>query len=247
MATEVITMKLLSPGTHANPRQGCNLLELASVLSFEPWSTWPRSVHPALAAAARAVNDLMTDDRRRLLVPLAPWLLGTNSADSRVWPAVTMACLRVAGASAGPDEQAQVRACCARAQQLLDHIGRERGGPLRSRIADFRNRGWSVRASCSALERAAGAASDEIADATLSQALVSCVNSCRRLTGARDVSPLLPLDDCPSRLAVRLCVTWSAGCDWMETGYEPVPLPREHVVRVAGQRSRQPRPAVTVR
>jgi hypothetical protein len=97
MATQVITMDLLGRGTHTGPRHGCNVLELASVLAGERWSSSPQSVHPALAMAAEAVNDLLTDDRKRLLVPLAQWLPGTNSADPRIWPAVASACIRRAG------------------------------------------------------------------------------------------------------------------------------------------------------
>ena len=87
MASKVITMELLGRGAHANPRRGGNVLELASELAGERWSTSPPSVHPALAAVASTVNDLLTDDRRRLLAPLAPWQLGTNTTDPRVWPA----------------------------------------------------------------------------------------------------------------------------------------------------------------
>ena len=90
----IIAMELLEQGVHGNPRHGSNVLELASVLAGDRWSANPDSVHPALAAAADTVNDLMTDDRRRLLVPLAPWLLGTNSADPRIWPAVASSCIR---------------------------------------------------------------------------------------------------------------------------------------------------------
>jgi hypothetical protein len=98
-------MDLLGRGTHIGPRHGCNVLELASVLAGERWSSSPQSVHPALATAAESVNDLLTDDRKRLLVPLAQWLSGTNSADPRIWPAVASACIRAGLASApGPDQ-----------------------------------------------------------------------------------------------------------------------------------------------
>ena len=81
MATSVIMMELLGRGVHANPRRGCNVLEYASVLVGERWSSRPRSVHPALADVAGMVNDQMTDDNRQLLTPVAPWLLGTSTAD----------------------------------------------------------------------------------------------------------------------------------------------------------------------
>jgi hypothetical protein len=86
MATSVIMMELLGRGVHANPRRGCNVLEYASVLADERWSSRPRSGHPALADVADMVNDQMTDGNRRLLVPLAPWLLGTRTVDPRAWP-----------------------------------------------------------------------------------------------------------------------------------------------------------------
>src|SRR5215469_12742036 len=72
----VIVVELLGRGVHASPRDGCNVLEYASVLAGERWSSRPQSVHPALAKVAGIVNDQMTDDSRRLLVPIAPWLLG---------------------------------------------------------------------------------------------------------------------------------------------------------------------------
>src|SRR5512142_332250 len=74
-----VMMELLGRGAHASPCQGCNVLEYASVLAGECWSSRPQSVHPALAEVADMVNDQMTDARRRLLTPLAPWLLGTNA------------------------------------------------------------------------------------------------------------------------------------------------------------------------
>ena len=43
MATRVITMELLGPGAHADPRHGSNVLELASVLAGERWQPPTRS------------------------------------------------------------------------------------------------------------------------------------------------------------------------------------------------------------
>jgi hypothetical protein len=71
----------------------------------ERWTSCPQSVHPALADVAFLVNDQMTDDGRRLLTPLAPWLLGTNTTDPQTWPAITEVCVRAALTWVGqPDE-----------------------------------------------------------------------------------------------------------------------------------------------
>jgi hypothetical protein len=69
-------MELLGRGAHASPSCGCSVVEYVSVLAGERWSSRPQSVHPAVAHVAGMVNDQMGDDRRRLLTPLAPWLLG---------------------------------------------------------------------------------------------------------------------------------------------------------------------------
>jgi hypothetical protein len=128
MATQVITMDLLGRGPHTDPCHGCNVLELASVLAGERWSTSPQSVHPALAKVAETLNDLLTDDRTRLLVPLAPWLLGTNSADPRIWPAMASACIRTALTSAPGPDQPRLLAELNRARELLALVSSASGG-----------------------------------------------------------------------------------------------------------------------
>jgi hypothetical protein len=225
MATQVITMDLLGAGTHTDPRHGCNVLELASVLAGERWTTSPQSVHPALAAAAGTVNDLLTDDRKRLLVPLALWLPGTNSADPRIWPAVASACIQAALASAPGPDQPRLLAELNRARERLVLASRESGGQrgYRTRRRDQR---WLIDASRSALLRVASSADPEAADAALCQALVECINECRRLAGEEAVDPLLPLADCPRRLLVRPRAVWSRGCDWMEQGYQLITGPQ---------------------
>ena len=221
MATQVITMDLLGRGTHTDPRHGCNVLELASVLAGERWSTSPQSVHPALATAAETVNDLLTDDRKRLLVPLAPWLPGTNSADPRIWPAVASACIRAALASVPGPDQPRLLAELNRAQEWLVLASSASGG-RRGHRTRHRDRRWVMDASRSALLRVAASADPEAADGALCQALVECINQCRRLADEEAVDPLLPLADCPRRLQVRPRAVWSPGCDWMEQGYQPI-------------------------
>ncbi len=225
MATQIIAMELLGQGAHADPRHGSNVLELASVLAGEPWSANPESVHPALAAAADTVNDLLTDDRRRLLVPLAPWLLGTNSADPRIWPAVASVCIWAATPSVPEPDKSRLLADLDRARTWLADINSPRHGRRRGDRARRRDRRWAMRAGCSALARVAASANPEDADAALCQALLNCINECRRLAGKEAVDPRLPLADCPQRLLVQLRTMWSPGCDWMEPGYQLVPTP----------------------
>jgi len=244
MATRIITMELLGPGVHANPRHGSNVLELASVLAGDRWSANPESVHPALAAAADTVNDLLTDDRRRLLVPLAPWLLGTNSADPRIWPAVASACIRAAAPSVPEPDRSRLLADLDRARTWFAGVNSPRHGRRRGDQARRRDRRWAVRAGCSALTRMAAAASPEDADAALCQALVNCINECRRLAGKEAVDPRLPLADCPQRLLVQFHAVWSPGCDWMEPGYELVPTPAP-APTVPAQRMPDQHPAAT--
>lgn len=221
MATQVITMDLLGRGAHTDPRHGCNVLELASVLAGERWSTSPLSVHPALATVAQTVNDLLTDDRKRLLVPLAPWLPGTNSADPRIWPAVASACIRAALASVSGPDQPRILAELNRAREWFVRASSASGGRREQRTRR-RDRQWVMDVSRSALLQMAASADPEAADAALCQALVECINQCRRLAGEEAVDPLLPLADCPQRLQVRPRTVWSPGCDWMEQGYQPI-------------------------
>lgn len=221
MATSMITMELLGRGTHADPHHGCNVLEFASVLAGEPWSTLPHSVHPALAAVAGTVNDVLADDRRRLLVPIAPWLLGTNSAGPGVWPVVVNVCARAAAQVAGHD----------RPQPLADlhDMGSrlaEAGSPGRERRCrswpSGWPQGWARYAISSELRLIAGSGDQGDAAAALCQVLVDCINECRRLAGQEAVDPRLPLLDCPRQVVVQPRLMWAPGCDWMQLGYQPV-------------------------
>lgn len=221
MATNVIMMELLGRGIHANPRSGCNVLEYASVLAGERWSSRPRSVHPALADVAGMVNDQMTDENRRSLTPLAPWLLGTSTADPRPWPAITEACIRAALAWASAPGKPRLKADLDTARNWLAEASRsldERRPPWAGR----RERRWARHAICTALLTVAASADQDDADARLYQVLLNCVNECRRLAGESAVDPRLPLADCPQRLAVERHMMWLMGCDWMEVGYRPV-------------------------
>ena len=54
-----------------------------AVYAHEPWSIHPPSVNRALATAAQAVNDHTSDQGRRHLIPLVPFLAGTGGRDPR--------------------------------------------------------------------------------------------------------------------------------------------------------------------
>jgi hypothetical protein len=56
-------------------------MEVASVLAGERWSDHPRGAHPVLAAAARTVNDLMSEGELPRLGPLVPLVVGSADPD----------------------------------------------------------------------------------------------------------------------------------------------------------------------
>jgi hypothetical protein len=92
----------------------------------------------------------------------------------------------------------------------------------------------------------AASATPEDADAALCQALVDCINECRRLAGKEAVDPRLPLADCPQRVLVQLHAMWSPGCDWMEPGYQLAPTAQPARVPTApAQRMPDQQPAAT--
>jgi hypothetical protein len=55
-------------------------MELASMLSGEPFSDRPGSTSPVIAALLRTYNDGLDDQRRQDLYPLASMIVGTASA-----------------------------------------------------------------------------------------------------------------------------------------------------------------------
>lgn len=216
-----VIMELLGRGAHTSPRNGCNVLEYASVLAGERWDSRPQSVHPALAHVADIVNDQMSDDRRRLLTPVAPWLLGTKSEDQRTWPVVTAACLGAAFTHVSQPEESRLLTDLHTARDWLAEASRRDDGRRNAPLAGREKRRWARHAMRSALLTAAASADEHDADDSLCQILVACVNQCRRLAGEPAVDPRLPLADCPQRMAVEPHFLRSPGCDWMETGYRP--------------------------
>jgi len=103
----------LARGRHKAVGHEACVMELVSFLNEEEWSDHPRCVQPVLAAAARAVNDRVSDEGRQRLVSLAPRLAGTAKADWLVGARLVVLCteaalnsprLPAAGASSRPVE-----------------------------------------------------------------------------------------------------------------------------------------------
>ena len=75
---------VLSRGKHRSPKRGACFMEFASFLAGERWSDHPSCTHPLLAQLARRVNDLISDEGRKQLVPLIPLVVGRRG-DDRTW------------------------------------------------------------------------------------------------------------------------------------------------------------------
>jgi hypothetical protein len=70
----------LTRGRHLSPDDGVCVMELASMLSGEPFSDQPRSVCPVIGSFLRTYNDLIDDDRRQDLYAYATRVVGTRSS-----------------------------------------------------------------------------------------------------------------------------------------------------------------------
>jgi hypothetical protein len=72
----------LSRGKHSSPEEGACVMELASMLSGEPFTDHPASVSPVIASLLRAYNDAVGDRRRQELLRYAARVVGSRgSAD----------------------------------------------------------------------------------------------------------------------------------------------------------------------
>ncbi|MGN6868823.1 MAG: hypothetical protein ACTHMY_10525 [Solirubrobacteraceae bacterium] len=70
---------MLSAGSHASPKDGVCVMELASMLAGEPFSDAPKSVCPVIADFLRTYNDRVDDRRRQDLYEYAAKAVGTRS------------------------------------------------------------------------------------------------------------------------------------------------------------------------
>lgn len=217
---DTITVELLGRGAHVRPSDGANVLELVTVLAGEPWSTGPESVHPALATVAQTVNNLLDDDHRRLLVPLAPWLPGAHTADA--WAAVADVCDRAAQTAARRPSLPTPPRAGENAVRGLPVQGDQQPGRRRHWHRGHRQDQRKIADAVQAAQLSWAGSGSERAAAALCQLLTDCLNECRRLAGEQPVDPGLPLAGCPRHLQVRQRHVWLPGCDWMSIGYQPI-------------------------
>ncbi len=112
-------LPVLSPGRHRNPRRGACFMEYASYLAGVRWSDHPSCTHPSIAALARLVNDVSSDETRSRLTVLIPSVVGLVGYDQRV-PLVVAA---IAGSAALPvcseDRQRVLATGLLRCERLL--------------------------------------------------------------------------------------------------------------------------------
>lgn len=77
-------LPILSAGRHRSAKRGACFMEFASYLAGERWSDHPACTHPTLAATARLVNDLSSDDARSKLSVHISSVVGLNGDDRRI-------------------------------------------------------------------------------------------------------------------------------------------------------------------
>jgi hypothetical protein len=77
-------LPVLSAGRHRNAKRGACFMEFASYLAGERWSDRPSCTHPSLAALARLVNDLSSDQARTKLTVHITSVIGLNGSDPRI-------------------------------------------------------------------------------------------------------------------------------------------------------------------
>lgn len=75
--TKPSTITRLGAGAHESRSDGVCLLEYVAWLAGEPHTDKPRCVSPVLATFGRHLNDVLPDDLRQQLEPLAQALIGT--------------------------------------------------------------------------------------------------------------------------------------------------------------------------
>jgi hypothetical protein len=71
----------LGKGKHRSPDEGACVMELASMLSGDPFSDHPASVCPVIGSFLRAYNDSLDDERRQDLYVYASKVVGSRASE----------------------------------------------------------------------------------------------------------------------------------------------------------------------
>lgn len=79
-------LPVLSNGSHSSPEVGACLMEYASILAGEKFSSAPHCVHPLLRGIGINVNDSTPHGVRNKLALLLPRLIGTG--DEKRWTGI---------------------------------------------------------------------------------------------------------------------------------------------------------------
>jgi hypothetical protein len=260
----VFKSRVLCRGNHTHPRTGACLVEFAGALPGGRWTDHPAGVQPVLAALARAINDVTTDEARMALLPWAPWLVGTagtlnhdiairaGTAGSRDYD------IAVRAGAAGPrDHDIAVRAGAV----ALRHAGPSAAQRLAGAMAYVSNlpepagklsRWRQTRAAVQIIRMSVAivAADDRRADETLRTMLTEAVNMVRERDGLVTVDvPVTGYRTWPATQPIRveLCVP-----DGSESRYEycaalpddwPPPLAEAWAARLDEISRRDPVPA----
>ena len=120
-------LPVLAQGKHRNPRRGACFMEFASLLAGERWSDHPRCTHPVLSALARKINDVTTDAARPMLAPLIPDVIGTNTDDLRVAPALAaLTCRRTLRHARDPYTRHVLAVALVSAERVLAEVDQTR-------------------------------------------------------------------------------------------------------------------------
>lgn len=155
----------LAKGRHKTAGHEACVMEFVSLLNEEEWSDHPHCVQPVLAAAARAVNDRVSDEGRQRLVDLAPRLAGTAEGDWLVGARLVILCTEAAlnspaaAAPLGTSEPPDVRRIAHRMphevwQELTTARRTARYLLVRQSSAESEHCPWRVRATIWLLDRA---------------------------------------------------------------------------------------------
>jgi hypothetical protein len=70
----------LSKGKHSSPEDGACVMELASMLSGEPFTDHPASVCPVIGSFLRSYNDAIDDRRRQALYEYASRVVNSRAS-----------------------------------------------------------------------------------------------------------------------------------------------------------------------